>query len=111
MKPTIEFTDFAKLDLRIGKVMAAVVPEWSEKLIQLTVDLGPEIGERTILAGIKQWYEPDDLVGNWYVFAVNLAEKKMGEGVSQGMLLAADGADHPVPLTINEPVAPGTTIR
>ncbi len=111
MKDIVEFADFAKLDLRIGKVIKAEVPEWSEKLIQLTVDLGEEIGERTIFAGIKQWYEPTDLEGNLYVFAVNLAEKKMGEGVSQGMLLAADGTDRPVPLTIGEPVEPGTVIR
>jgi methionyl-tRNA synthetase len=111
MKPTVNFADFAKLDLRIGKVIAAKVPEWSNKLIELTVDLGEEIGERTILAGIKEWFGPDALVGNLYVFAVNLAEKKMGEGVSQGMLLAADGKEHPVPLTINKKVTPGTKIR
>lgn len=110
MKDTIHYEDFAKLDLRMGKVLAVEVPEWSEKLIQLTVDFGEEIGQRTIMAGIKAWYEPADLEGKTLVFVVNLAERKMGQGVSQGMMLAADG-DKPLPLTVLESVEPGTLIR
>ncbi|MFH2118733.1 MAG: methionine--tRNA ligase [Candidatus Paceibacterota bacterium] len=111
MKPVIEYSDFEKLDLRIGKVVAAVAPEWSEKLLQLTVDFGPEIGERNILAGIKQWYEPSQMVGKHYPFVINLAERKMGEGVSQGMMIMADGEPQPVPFTVSEEVAPGTIVR
>jgi methionine--tRNA ligase beta chain len=90
MKDIINFKDFSKLDVRVGKVVEASVPEWSEKLIKLKVDLGEEIGEKTIMAGIKSWYKPEDLEGNKYLFLANLEEKKMGEGVSQGMMLAID---------------------
>lgn len=92
MKETIQFTDFAKLDIRVGRVVAASEPEWSQKLIELKVDFGPELGQRTILAGVKGYYSSAELEGNNYLFVVNLAERKMGQGVSQGMMLAADGS-------------------
>ena len=109
IKPTIEFPDFEKLDLRVGKVMAASEPEWSNKLIKMRVDFGSEIGERTILAGLRKFVDFADLVGNKYVFIVNLAARKLGEDVSQGqgmMLVASDGATH-CPLN----VAAGASIR
>lgn len=111
MKPIIEYSDFEKLDIRIGKVVAASAPDWSRKLLQLTVDFGEEIGEKTILSGIKEWYSPDDFVGNSYMFVINLAERKMGEGVSQGMMIMADGADQPVPFSLKPEVAAGTVVR
>lgn len=111
MKPTIEYSDFEKLDLRIGKIIAAEAPEWSNKLLKFTVDFGSEIGERTILSGIKQWYAPEEFVGNLYVFVVNLAERKMGESVSQGMMIMADGDDQPRPFAVQVPVEPGTVVR
>lgn len=98
---TISFADFAKVEIRIGEVKAAEVPEGSEKVIKLTVDFGQpqadidqpqadfEGGERTIFAGIKKWYEPGTLVGKRLPFVVNLEPKKMGAlGYSQGMLMA-----------------------
>ncbi len=111
MKPTITYEDFDKLDLRVGKVTAAEAPEWSQKLLQFTVDFGSEIGEKIILSGIKQWYAPEEFVGNLYVFVVNLAERKMGPGVSQGMMIMADGEDQPRPFVLNIPADPGTIIR
>ncbi|PIR58852.1 MAG: methionine--tRNA ligase [Candidatus Pacebacteria bacterium CG10_big_fil_rev_8_21_14_0_10_56_10] len=109
VKPTIEYDDFAKLDIRIGRVVAASLPDWSRKLIELSVEFDSDT--RSILAGISQWYGPDDLISNYYLFVVNLAEKKMGPAVSQGMMLMADAAERPVPLKITDPVAVGVAVR
>lgn len=111
MKPTIEYSDFEKLDIRVGKITEAVAPDWSKKLLEFTVDFGEEIGTKTILSGIKEWYSPDDFVGKSYMFIANLAERKMGEGVSQGMMIMADGEDQPVPFALTPSVKPGTIVR
>lgn len=111
MKPTIEYTEFEKLDIRVGKILTAEAPEWSNKLLKFTVDFGPDIGQKTILSGIKQWYAPDEFVGQLYVFVVNLAERKMGESVSQGMMIMADGPEKPQPFALKVPVEPGTVVR
>ncbi len=110
-KETIQFADFAKLDLRIGRVMAAVIPEWSEKLIELTVDFGAEIGQKTILAGVKEWYQPADLINQNFIFVVNLAERKMGPGVSQGMMIAAEDEARAVLLPAPLDLPAGTPLR
>lgn len=111
MKPTIEYADFEKLDLRVGKILTASAPEWSEKLLEFTVDFGSEIGTRTILSGIKQWYQPDEFVGKHFVFVVNLAERKMGESVSQGMMIMGDGPEKPQPFSVPDEIVPGTVVR
>lgn len=111
IKPTIEYSDFEKLDLRIGQVVEAIAPEWSNKLLEFKVDFGLELGERTILSGIKNWYQPEDFVGKRYLFVVNLAERKMGEGVSQGMMLMSDESEQPVPFAITEAVSLGSVVR
>lgn len=111
MKPTIEYPDFEKLDLRVGKVIAAAAPEWSEKLLEFRVDFGIEIGERTILSAIKAWYKPEDFINNNYVFIVNLAERKMGESVSQGMMVMGDAPEKPQPFTVPAELLPGTVVR
>ena len=90
MKPTIEYADFEKLELRVGKVTAATAPEWSNKLLQFTVDFGAELGIRTILSGVRKWYTPADFEGKNFPFVINLAERKMGQGVSQGMMIMGD---------------------
>ncbi len=80
--------DFIKVDLRIARVVAAEdVPE-ANKLLKLTLSLGGE-EQRTVFAGIKQAYQPADLVGRLVVMAANLAPRKMKFGVSQGMILAS----------------------
>jgi methionyl-tRNA synthetase len=84
---TIEFEDFAKLDLRIAKIIKAESIEGSDKLLQLTVDIGDET--RTILAGIKSAYAPEDLEGKLTLVIANLAPRKMRFGNSEGMVLAA----------------------
>lgn len=115
MKDIIEYPDFEKLDLRVGKITAAEVPAWSKKLMQFTVDFGEEIGTKTILSGIQAWYTPADFIGKNFPFVVNLAERKMGEGVSQGMMIMADGKvdgeDHPIVFPLPDTATPGTVIR
>lgn len=111
MKPTIEYADFEKLDIRVGTIIAAEAPEWSRKLIQFTVNFGEEIGERTVMSGISAWYAPEEFIGNNYQFIVNLAERKMGEGVSQGMMLMADSEEKPTPILVSNLIPPGTIIR
>ena len=84
---TIEFEDFAKLDLRIAKIIKAEHIDGSDKLLQLTVDIGDET--RNILAGIKSAYAPADLEGKLTLVIANLAPRKMRFGCSEGMVLAA----------------------
>lgn len=115
MKPTITFDDFTKLELRIGEVITATMPDWSRKLLELTIDFGPEIGTRTIYSGVRAWYEPEDFVGKKFACLLNLPEKKMGEGVSQGMMLMADVVEgespQPVLIPVDDAVSNGTVVR
>jgi methionyl-tRNA synthetase len=85
----ISIDDFAKLDLRIGKVTACEFVEGSDKLLRFELDAG-ELGTRQIFSGIRASYgEPDKLVGRSVVFIANLAPRKMRFGVSEGMILSA----------------------
>jgi methionyl-tRNA synthetase len=93
--PTISIDDFAKLDLRIGKVLACEFVDGSDKLLRFELDAG-ELGTRQIFSGIRAAYEePAKLVGRSVVFIANLAPRKMRFGVSEGMILSAGagGAD------------------
>ncbi len=85
--PTINYDDFARIDLRIARIVAAEGVEGADKLLRITVDLGGET--RNIFAGIKSAYNPKDLVGRLTVVVANLAPRKMRFGVSEGMILAA----------------------
>lgn len=84
---TIEFPDFAKVDLRVAKIAKAEHVEGADKLLRLTLDLGGET--RNVFAGIKSAYKPEDLEGKLTVMVANLAPRKMKFGVSEGMVLAA----------------------
>src|SRR5690348_11990343 len=91
----IAIDDFAKLDLRVGKVLLCEPVEGSDKLLRFELDAG-ELGKRQIFSGIKAAYpEPQKLVGRKVVFIANLAPRKMRFGVSEGMILSAGsgGAD------------------
>lgn len=111
MKPVINYDDFAKLDIRAGKVIAASLPEWSEKLLRYEVDLGEEVGKRTLFSGIRKWYQPEDIVGKIVPVIVNLAPKKMGDEESQGMCIMADTDAGPVLIFLPENLVPGSVIR
>ncbi|MGD9834445.1 MAG: methionine--tRNA ligase subunit beta, partial [Piscinibacter sp.] len=90
--PTIGIDDFAKIDLRIAKIVACEHVEGSDKLLRLTLDVG-EGRTRNVFSGIKSAYKPEDLVGKFTVMVANLAPRKMKFGVSEGMVLAASHAD------------------
>ena len=86
---TISIDDFAKLDLRIARIVNAEHVEGAEKLLKLTLDIGS--GQRTVFAGIKSAYDPESLKGRLTVMVANLAPRKMKFGLSEGMVLAASG--------------------
>jgi len=83
----IQFDEFAKIDLRIAKIVHAEHVEGAEKLLKLTLDIGLE--NKQVFAGIKSAYAPEDLVGKLTVMVANLAPRKMRFGLSEGMVLAA----------------------
>ncbi|WP_341937718.1 methionine--tRNA ligase [Marinimicrobium sp. C2-29] len=83
----IEFGDFAKVDLRVVKIVGAEQVEGADKLLRLTLDLGGET--RNVFAGIKSAYKPEDLEGKLTIMVANLKPRKMKFGVSEGMVLAA----------------------
>jgi methionyl-tRNA synthetase len=86
---TISIDDFAKVDLRVALIANAEAVEGADKLVKLTLDLGTET--RTVFAGIKSAYAPEQLKGRLTVMVANLAPRKMRFGISQGMVLAASG--------------------
>jgi len=88
----ITIDDFAKIDLRVAKIVKAEHVEGADKLLKLTLDVGAET--RTVFAGIKSAYDPAKLEGRLTVVVANLAPRKMKFGLSQGMVLAASGEGH-----------------
>ena len=106
---TITYDDFAKVDLRVGNVTAAERIPKADKLLKLTVNLGTE--ERTILAGIAEMYEPEEVVGKQVVVVANLAPRKMRGIESQGMLLAADIEGQAILLHPETEVPAGAKVR
>lgn len=109
MKESISYDEFSALDIRVATVIAAEEIEGADKLLKVTLDVG-ELGERTVAAGIKQWYTPQDLVGKTVIYLANLEPRKLRGVESQGMLLAADD-DSPVLLTPESTAKPGTQVR
>jgi len=87
--PEIPYEDFAKLDIRIGTVIAAELVPDTDKLIKCTVDFGEEMGQRTIVSGIAEWKRPEELVGRQFPYIVNLTPRMLRGIESRGMLLAA----------------------
>ena len=85
----ISVEDFARIDLRVARVVSAELVEGADKLLKLVLDVGGE--PRTVFAGIRGAYEPEKLVGRHVVIVANLKPRKMRFGVSQGMVLAASG--------------------
>src|SRR3989338_10740785 len=107
----ISYDDFAKLDIRIGTVVAAERIPDTDKLLKCTIDFGEEIGIRTIVSGIAEWKQPEDLVGKQLPYVVNLATRMLRGVESQGMLLAVSD-ESGVALFSPERVVPnGTKVR
>lgn len=95
LAPTITIDDFAKVDLRIAKIVNCELVEGSTKLLRLTLDAG-EGKMRNVFSGIASAYKPEDLIGKHTVLVANLAPRKMKFGISEGMVLAASHADDKV---------------
>jgi methionyl-tRNA synthetase len=112
MADMIKYDDFAKLDLRVGTIKNVEDLEGADKLWKLTVDLGSEIGQRTILAGIKKYYSKEQLTEKQIIVIVNLEPRKMKGSESQGMLLAAGtaGSDTCILISPEKNVENGTKI-
>lgn len=110
-KPLITYDDFAKLDLRVAKVIDCTEVKKSNHLYNLTVELGNE--KRTVLSGIRDWVSPSELIGKNVVIVYNLAPRKMCGIESQGMILCAStpGDADVVPLTTMKEIGSGNLIR
>jgi methionyl-tRNA synthetase len=110
VKEEIQYDDFAKLDLRIGTIVAAEKVQKADKLLKLQVDMGFE--QRTIVSGIAQHFTPESLVQKQVIVVVNLAPRKMRGIESQGMILTAEQPDGKLILVNPESMAlPGSEVR
>ena len=108
--PTINIDDFAKLDLRIAKIISAEHVEGADKLLRLQLDLGNE--QRQVFAGIKAAYQPEQLVGRLTVMVANLAPRKMKFGMSEGMVMAAGpGGSEIFLLSPDDGATPGMRVK
>lgn len=108
--PTIEFDDFTKLDIRVGKVLECQKVPKADKLLQFKIDDG--LGGRTIISGIAKHYRPEDLVGKQVCFVANLAPRKLKGIESQGMILSAEDADgRLVVVSPQDDVASGSCVK
>jgi len=106
----ITFEEFRRVDLRVAEVISAEKVEKADKLLKLTVRIGEE--ERPLVAGIAQYYAPEDLIGRKIVVVANLKPAKIRGNPSEGMLLAAEGPDDTFALvTLDRDVPTGSTVR
>ena len=110
----ISYDDFAKLDLRLGKILEVARVEGSPKLLRLKVDLGSTdaggVGTRQILAGIGKKYEPENLVGKTAIFIVNLEPRVLMGLESQGMILAVSDEANISILSPDKDIKPGSKV-
>ncbi|EKE12335.1 MAG: CsaA, csaA protein [uncultured bacterium] len=119
----ISFADFEKVDIRIGTVVAAEVPEWSHWVMKLEVDFGDELGRKKAFSGIMKFYKPEDLIGKQFPFVVNLEPKKIGpeKELSEAMMIMASPGDAiseeeaedvaPILFELQKKVPKGTKVR
>lgn len=110
IRANIEFDDFTKLDIRVGKVLECTKVPKADKLLQFRIDDG--LGGRTIVSGIAKHYAPEDLVGKNVCFIANLAPRKLRGIESEGMILSAEDADgRLVVITPADEVKPGSEVK
>ena len=106
----IDFEQFMKLDIRVGKVLECAKVPKADKLLQFKIDDG--MGGRTIVSGIAKYYNPEDLVGKEVCFVANLAPRKLKGIESQGMILSAeDAGGRLVVIGPNGEVKPGAQVK
>ena len=106
--PTIEFGDFTKVEMKVGKVVEASEHTNADKLLVLKIDLGGEV--RQIVSGIKKYYAPADLVGKHLIVVTNLKSRNMRGVESQGMVLASSSGEDVILLTTDKDVIPGSKV-
>ena len=110
MAENIEFDQFMKLDIRVGKVVECAKVPKADKLLQFKIDDG--MGGRTIVSGIAKHYSPEDLIGQEVCFVANLAPRKLKGIESQGMILSAeDAGGRLVVIGPNGEVKPGAQVK
>jgi len=106
----INLEQFQQVDLRVAEIISAEKLPKSDKLLKLQVDLGEE-SSRQVVAGLAEYYQPEELVGRQVLFVANLKPVKLRGVLSQGMLLAATGDDGDLALsTVDKKMAPGSRI-
>ena len=108
--PEITYEDFAKIEVRLGTVVAAELIPDTDKLIKCSIDFG-EFGMRTIVSGIAEWKKPEDLVGKQLPYVVNLAPRMLRGVESQGMLLAASDSGGVALMVSERSVENGTKLK
>lgn len=113
----ISFDDFSKVDIRIGTVVKAEVPEWSHWVMKMTVDLGEEIGTKTCFSGIMKFFKPEEMEGRQFPFVINLIPRKIGPDKELSevmMIMAVPKEDEETPtvlFNLPESVPNGTKVR
>lgn len=107
----IKYDDFKKLDIRVATVLVAEPVEGTDRLIRIEVDAGDE-EPRQLVAGLREYYQPSEMVGKQIVILANLEPRKMRGIMSNGMLLAAstESFDRVKLLTVDESMPPGASI-
>ena len=106
----VSYDDFAKLDIRVAKIIGAEPIEGKSRIIKGRIDLGND-DLRDVIIGGAQYYQPEDMIGKTVIVIANLEPKKMAGIESNAMLLAADVDDKPFWLTVNEDVPLGSPIK
>ncbi len=109
MSERVSYEEFARLDIRVCRVVEAERIAGRDRLMKLVVDVGGEL--RTVVAGGAEYYAPEQLKGKLMVIVANLRPRTIAGVESNGMLLAADVGGRPVWLTVQEEVPPGTKVR
>jgi len=114
----ITFDDFEKVEIRIGTVVEATVPDWSHWVMRIKADFGEDLGIKQAFSGIMKFYKPEDLVGKQFPFVVNLKPKTIGpdKELSEVMMIMVDPGEgdndvRPVPFNLNEKVPNGVKVR
>lgn len=104
----ISYDQFIEVDIRIGTVVKAEVPEWSHWVTKMTVDLGPEIGEKVCFSGIMKFFKPEELEGKQFPFVINLKPKKVGPDKELSevmMIMAVPKEDEETPTILLNPTS------
>ena len=106
----VSYDDFAKLDLRVAKIISTELIEGKSRIIKGKIDLGGD-DQRDVIIGGAQYFQPDEIVGKTVIVLANLEPKKMAGVESNAMLLAADVDDKPYWLTVEEDITLGSPIK